>query len=88
MVSTLSTIRNPYSQDRIYYTEIKIHLSSLNGRGRVEKVLILLLESGVIYCTVWVSMNTNFCMSTLNGIDCVSGAPDQGICDLTDLGLR
>ena len=90
VVRALSTIWKLDLQDRIYHTEIKIHLGNLNGRARVEKILILLLESGLIYCTIWVSINGNLCMSTftLNGLDCVSRDPNQGLCDLTNLCLK
>ena len=40
---------------RVYRKEIKIHLQSSTRKTQVEQVLFLLIESGFIYCALWVS---------------------------------
>ena len=42
---------------RYYRREIKSALGSWRKTSRVEKVLVLLLESGCIYCLIWVCIS-------------------------------
>ena len=47
------TLRPTY---RTYRRDIKVHIGPWKSKTRVERALILLLESGFVYCIIWVSI--------------------------------
>ncbi len=46
----MTTIPNP----RDYHETVGAHFRKGRSLGRVEKVLLLLIESGFVYCILWV----------------------------------
>ncbi|KAF5338580.1 hypothetical protein D9758_016973 [Tetrapyrgos nigripes] len=37
-----------------YRQSIKVHLGNLNRKSQVEQILVLLIESGILYCIPWI----------------------------------